>query len=1799
MIGMRGGVAMLGAIMALASLASAAAPPAPEAPLVCRRVKRLRPPLATPDTSVVPGDGAAVELHDRFDVGTRATAVRVHRMRVLCAPAGTTAAPAGESALASFAVEPLPGSRPRPIDTDDVVETLFGPTEVNVRALQRLMVSADTAPAGERPDGFDPSLATQHTCYEVRPKGDDAVRRIDLLTADGAWQLRASRPRHLCVPVGTSRDPSRPDYMCWQAKLRRGAPVLPKVAREATSVFGRERVRLGEVRALCLPTETELVPPPPPPGFELELDPPAQEVEWRELARFRAIARWDDGRTQDVTPQVEWTSADQAVAAPALDDDGAFRAREPGSVVVHVKEPLSGKTATATLGVRWSLERIELAPAQVNRAVGQHEDYQATGWFAGGVRHNVTERLTYATSDAAVASPSADDATPSRVEPKKHGTVTVSACDPRTGVCADDATMIVLGGLQSIELGPQTEIAVGNGEILPLTATGRFADGRQKNLTQKVEWRVADPRIAETGEHGVLVGLARGQTTVIAVDPKTGLASPPRTVRVLGAMQELRAYDTNLSPRELSRKGDARRLTAVAVYEDGERRNLTQRVEWSSLDPTLIETPNTPGDRSRVHVLGFSPGRVMVRDPRTGLTSGPATVHVMGPLEELVASPRRQGGHPLPVGTATSVKLSGRFASGPTPWLTRLNFNNFRPADEYEMFSTDPSVLQPGSRGSVRAVGAGIASVWFRDKPTGITSNLVTFTVKGEMERIALEPAAITRGIGEGEEFLALGHHQPSLTTLLTQDLVYHSSDERVAIATNAPGHRSRVIAVGPGTATISAVDPTTGMRTTDGGGDAVITVLPGTIERITISPAVRLLPVGGFEDFTATGHYPDGRTINVTSQVTWTSSAPQVAPSREQCRDLWGCFGDWWNDPEMGGGPSRVVGAGAGTVFLTATHEPSGVSSSHSGNDAVVVVEDVAQLELLPQTATLAVGEILPYRTRAVLTGGQMLDVTDQVFYRTDDFDVAWNDVEPDVDWDVRGRVNEIVAKAPGSATVIASIIWGESAEASLTVVAPTSTTTTTSTSTTLPAGATLALDPPVRTVDFAEPATFRALIGTVDVTERAEWTVVDGTIAAGEAGVFATRDPGTTTVTAYDPVTGMQASATLVVDWTLQSIAVHPPSQKRRVGDRARFQAIGRFAGGRTLDLSTRVRFAVSNGTVAAIDAGADHPGEVLALADGDTQVIACDFRSSICSGGLQQATLRVDPSARRFLVVQYADGGFPLLPGQRRDLTVQVWHVEGDSHEDVTADVTWSIDVPDVVRVVREGPTGLRLYGLRPGVVQIRFEHEDLATFAGATVHGPLAQLFATVSKPFPMGKSGAGLAWGYDARGAFRRATYDVEWRSLDPHIIATPNDPAKPNLLIGVSPGTARIVARDPATGLESAPMNALVYGELAGVDTDPKDAAGEPPPWLIVGSDASLRAVAVFEGGYTRCVACRWPYPPVRWESSDPSVLEVVHSSRGRASVRAVAPGFATVRAFDEETGLGGAGKTYAVVGGLDRIALQPEGPVVRGIGEREWLTAIGRRVPGVSSNMTQWVWWESSDPSVATVSNDWSRRGEIQTHAAGTAVISARAGDVSSTETGDDVTVTVLPGTLERIVVSPAYARRMVGDAEEFTATGYYADGTTLNVTKQVEWRLGTSSVAGAFALPERRSLFEGVEPGTTTVTAVHPSGVSSDDSGESSTLEVDAVVGLEVEPEPWRMVPGQIEELTVHAVLASGERRNVTQLAEYVAWPLGTKAIDVPNAAPRKSRFTATGLGHAEIAVTFGGQVGWAAIRVVPSVP
>jgi uncharacterized protein YjdB len=190
-----------------------------------------------------------------------------------------------------------------------------------------------------------------------------------------------------------------------------------------------------------------------------------------------------------------------------------------------------------------------------------------------------------------------------------------------------------------------------------------------------------------------------------------------------------------------------------------------------------------------------------------------------------------------------------------------------------------------------------------------------------KLERITLAPKEARRSVGQAQHFTATGHYAGGVTRNLTQRVQYTSSDPAIARAANDKGDRSRIDALAAGAVTISAKDPTTGVTSTAGDGDAAFTVL-GALERVTLAPATVKRPVGQAQRLTATGHYAGGATRNLTQHVVYRSSDPTVAGA---------------TNPD--GDKSRIDALAAGSATISAEDPATGITSTGSGGDAVVTV--------------------------------------------------------------------------------------------------------------------------------------------------------------------------------------------------------------------------------------------------------------------------------------------------------------------------------------------------------------------------------------------------------------------------------------------------------------------------------------------------------------------------------------------------------------------------------------------------------------------------------------------------------------------------------------------------------------------------------------------------------------------------------------------------------------------------------------------------------------------------------------------
>jgi uncharacterized protein YjdB len=200
------------------------------------------------------------------------------------------------------------------------------------------------------------------------------------------------------------------------------------------------------------------------------------------------------------------------------------------------------------------------------------------------------------------------------------------------------------------------------------------------------------------------------------------------------------------------------------------------------------------------------------------------------------------------------------------------------------------------------------------------------------------------------------------------------------------------------------------------------------------------------------------------------------------------------------------------------------------------------------------------------------------------------------------------------------------------------------------------------------------------------------------------------------------------------------------------------------------------------------------------------------------------------------------------------------------------------------------------------------------------------------------------------------------------------------------------------------------------------------------------------------------------WTSSNTAFATV---SGGLAT--GVATGTATITATSG-TVSGTASLTVNVAPTLVSIAVGPANPMLT-VGGTLQFAATGTYSDGSTLNLTSTATWSSSSTSVATIA-----AGGLATGVApGTTTITATSGTVSGNAT---LTVTA---TLESIAVTPVNPSIGVAATEQFTATGTYSDGSTLNLTSTATWSSSSTSVATIAA----GGLATAVAVGSTTITA------------------------------------------------------------------------------------------------------------------
>jgi trimeric autotransporter adhesin len=231
--------------------------------------------------------------------------------------------------------------------------------------------------------------------------------------------------------------------------------------------------------------------------------------------------------------------------------------------------------------------------------------------------------------------------------------------------------------------------------------------------------------------------------------------------------------------------------------------------------------------------------------------------------------------------------------------------------------------------------------------------------------------------------------------------------------------------------------------------------------------------------------------------------------------------------------------------------------------------------------------------------------------------------------------------------------------------------------------------------------------------------------------------------------------------------------------------------------------------------------------------------------------------------------------------------------------------------------------------------------------------------------------------------------------------------------------------------------------------------------------------------------------------------------------------------------------------------------------GASQQFTATGQFSDGSSQVLTTSLSWLTSDTSVASISNT----GLANALVAGVVTITARSGTINGTAT---LNVTGAAANLLSIAVAPAASSVPVDAAQQFSATGSYADGSSSDLTALVTWKSSSTAVATV----DINGIVSGVTPGTTTVSA-SISGITG-----STTLTVNAptISSISITPVDLTLGIGINQQFTATATYSDGSTQD---LVRGVTWSSSSASVASMNGS---GLATTAGAGQTTITATVG---------------
>jgi uncharacterized protein YjdB len=636
-------------------------------------------------------------------------------------------------------------------------------------------------------------------------------------------------------------------------------------------------------------------------------------------------------------------------------------------------------------------------------------------------------------------------------------------------------------------------------------------------------------------------------------------------------------------------------LRATAIYSDHRKEDVTSTVQWSSSSPTVASV-NSAG-----LVIAAAPGSATIA-AQIDSVKGSATIEVTNATVKsvTVTPPRRRLGK----GASLQYVATATFSDHTKRPL-------FPPVVAWSSSST--SVATVDATGRATAVGNGNTTISATHVASRVSGTAKLNVIGATLARITIAPSSSQIPAGATEQLTATAIYSDGSTLDVTSGVVWSSS--LAGVATFSSTDLGLLSAVTPGSATITARDPKSKKTAT-----ATVTVLPAALVSLAISPSAPSLAVGNSLQLTAMGTYSDGSTHDTAGAVTWSSSDPSVATVSNAV-----------------GSEGLATAGAAGVTTITATDPTTGRTQSTSLT--VTPARWMTALSVAPATVSVPVGMTAQLVAQATYSDGTSADVTSLVSWSSSNAGVAVSNSA--------GSTGQISGGSVGWATV-----------------------TATDPATSLKASANVAVTPAVLRSLSITPSSASISIGTAqsfmatgtfsdgsthDLTYSVSWSASTNNVWFWGPGYLYGGSVGAATITAFDWVSGMSATAHVTVTPpSLVSVTVTPAAVTVPVNWQEPLIAYGHYSDGSTQNISTSVSWS-SSSSAAVITPGSCSDVIVTASSVGTFTITAHEPKTGL--EATAQLTATTDFTATAMVRVRFLDANGTPLTGANANAAISM--------------------------------------------------------------------------------------------------------------------------------------------------------------------------------------------------------------------------------------------------------------------------------------------------------------------------------------------------------------------------------------------------------------------------------------------------------------------------------------------------------------------------------------------------------------